>query len=172
MRGTGRRRRWQAAAAAGTGRGGGRADVRRGGRRGAVRGRPAVLARLDAHAARVQGSPAGAETDTDTGAGAPLLAHPDALNALDALDALSALGTLAACFGLTPFEQEVVLLTAAAELDPTTGVRCAAACGDPARPYPTFSLALAALGDPTGAPSPRSPRCAAGSWSSWTTRPI
>ncbi|ANZ16743.1 ATPase [Streptomyces noursei ATCC 11455] len=109
----------------------------------------AVLARLDAHAARVQGSPAGAETDTDTGAGAPPSSRtPDALNALDALDALSALGTLAACFGLTPFEQEVVLLTAAAELDPTTGVRCAAACGDPARPYPTFSLALAALGDP------------------------
>ncbi|MFJ9619159.1 ATP-binding protein [Streptomyces noursei] len=106
----------------------------------------AVLARLDAHAARVQGSPAGAEADTDTGAGAPLSSRtPDALNALDALDTL---GTLAACFGLTPFEQEVVLLTAAAELDPTTGVRCAAACGDPARPYPTFSLALAALGDP------------------------
>ncbi|UJB46781.1 ATP-binding protein [Streptomyces sp. A1-5] len=124
----------------------------------------AVLARLDAHAARTQGSPVGAETDTDTdtdteadtgagaGAGADTNAGADtgagAPPSPHALDALDTLDTLVACFGLTPFEREVVLLTAAAELDPTTGVRCAAACGDPAHPYPTFSLALAALGDP------------------------
>lgn len=60
----------------------------------------------------------------------------------------AALDALVACFGLSPFERDVVLLTAAAELEPTTGPRCAAACGDPERAYPTFSLALAALRDP------------------------
>nr|WTB36336.1 ATP-binding protein [Streptomyces sp. NBC_00830] len=55
------------------------------------------------------------------------------------------LDALVACFGLSPFERDVVLLAAAAELDPTTGGRCAAASGDPERAHPTFSLALAAL---------------------------
>nr|WSZ99672.1 ATP-binding protein [Streptomyces sp. NBC_00857] len=56
--------------------------------------------------------------------------------------------TLVSCFGLSPFEREVILLAAAAELDPTTGARCAAASGDPDRAHPTFSLALAALTEP------------------------
>ncbi|MEU1891417.1 ATP-binding protein [Streptomyces pristinaespiralis] len=60
----------------------------------------------------------------------------------------TSLDALAACFGLSPFERDIVLLTAAAELDPTTGARCAAACGDPERGHPTFSLALAALDAP------------------------
>ncbi|WP_405891684.1 AAA family ATPase [Streptomyces sp. NBC_00133] len=55
------------------------------------------------------------------------------------------LDSLVACFGLSPFERDVVLLAAAAELDATTGGRCAAASGDPERAHPTFSLALAAL---------------------------
>ncbi|QKW11089.1 ATP-binding protein [Streptomyces sp. NA04227] len=67
---------------------------------------------------------------------------------LASLPPLSTLATLTACFGLSEFEQQVVLLTAAAELDPTTGARCAAASGDPERAYPTFSLALAALAEP------------------------
>ncbi|WP_257155979.1 ATP-binding protein [Streptomyces sp. Ru87] len=58
------------------------------------------------------------------------------------------LDALVACFGLSPFEREVILLAAAAELEPTTGSRCAAACGDPERAHPTFSLALAALTAP------------------------
>ncbi|MEU1306580.1 ATP-binding protein [Streptomyces shenzhenensis] len=60
----------------------------------------------------------------------------------------AALDALVGCFGLTPFERDVVLLTAADELDPTTAARCAAAAGDPQRAHPTFSLALAALDDP------------------------
>ncbi len=58
------------------------------------------------------------------------------------------LDALAACFGLSTFERQLVLLAAAAELDPTAAARCAAASGDPARAYPTFSLALAALDEP------------------------
>ncbi|MFC9131209.1 AAA family ATPase [Streptomyces sp. NPDC057099] len=58
------------------------------------------------------------------------------------------LDALVACFGLTRFERDLVLLAAAQELEPTTGARCAAASGDPERAYPTFSLALAALDEP------------------------
>ncbi|MGW2629372.1 ATP-binding protein [Streptomyces chattanoogensis] len=103
-----------------------------------------VLARLDAHAARAHGTPpdgaGGPDGAPAAAAAAPSPAGPPA--APGTLDALTD------CFGLSPFEREIVLLLAAAELDPTTGPRCAAACGDPGRAHPTFSLALAALGEP------------------------
>ncbi|WP_405478229.1 ATP-binding protein [Streptomyces canus] len=90
-----------------------------------------VLARVDAHAARVtEGSGRAPGTELAPGPGAA------------PLDALTA------CFSLTPFERDLVLLTAAQELEPTTAARCAAACGDPERAFPTFSLALAALAEP------------------------
>ncbi|WIX99167.1 ATP-binding protein [Amycolatopsis mongoliensis] len=81
-----------------------------------------VLARLDAHAA------GRAPADLD-----------------DTADRGTALETVRACFALTRFERDVLVLTAAMELDPGTPARCAAASG---RPFPTFSLALAALRDP------------------------
>ncbi|MFF3911944.1 AAA family ATPase [Streptomyces sp. NPDC001852] len=91
----------------------------------------AVLARLDAHASgRESGGTAPSEL--------PACPEPEPGSALD---------TLCSCFGLSPFERDVLVLAAAAELDSTTASRCAAAGGDPARPYPTFSLALAALDD-------------------------
>ncbi|MFE3828465.1 ATP-binding protein [Streptomyces sp. NPDC059092] len=98
-----------------------------------------VLTRVDAHAGRAQSgdTPTPPETNpshSPTDSTAP--AHPSTLEAL------------ASCFGLSAFEREVVLLAAAAELDPTTGARCAAASGAPDRAYPTFSLALAALTEP------------------------
>ncbi|MFG2468121.1 ATP-binding protein [Streptomyces canus] len=90
-----------------------------------------VLARVEAHAARVtEGSGRAPGTELAPGPGAA------------PLDALTA------CFSLTPFERDLVLLTAAQELEPTTAARCAAACGDPERAFPTFSLALAALAEP------------------------
>ena len=97
-----------------------------------------VLARVDAHAARAAeaGSP-GAEPDHT----------PDLTPALTG-PGTAPLDALVTCFGLTPFERDLVLLTAAHELEPTTAARCAAACGDPERAYPTFSLALAALAEP------------------------
>ncbi|MBP2477019.1 hypothetical protein JOF53_005891 [Crossiella equi] len=85
-----------------------------------------VLARLDAHAAG-QALPSAPEPE------------PGELGTLD---------TLCACFGLSAFERDVLLLCAAVELDPSTAARCAAAAGDPERAYPTFSLALAALAEP------------------------
>ena len=59
-----------------------------------------------------------------------------------------ALETLCRRSGLSPFERDVLLLCAGVELDSRFAPLCAAAQGDPARPYPTFSLALAALPEP------------------------
>jgi hypothetical protein len=63
-------------------------------------------------------------------------------------DAPPALVRLAAVFGLSPFERDVLLLCAATELDGSVAPLCARAAGDPARPYPTFGLALTALAEP------------------------
>ncbi|MFF3244636.1 AAA family ATPase [Streptomyces sp. NPDC002870] len=118
-------------------------------RRAAV---PAVTANA-AETARRSGVSAADDSPVSTRAGRPSpLASADALiprnSPAPAAPPVATLDALVACFGLSPFERDVILLAAAAELDPTTGGRCAAACGDPERAYPTFSLALAALGGP------------------------
>lgn len=50
-------------------------------------------------------------------------------------------------FGLSPFERRILLLSAGVELDGSLASLCASAHGDPNRPHPTFSLALAAFPD-------------------------
>jgi len=50
--------------------------------------------------------------------------------------------------GLSPFEQNVVLLCAAMELDSRIAGLCAGAQGNSQKPYPTFALAFAAFDDP------------------------
>src|SRR5205823_728937 len=57
----------------------------------------------------------------------------------------SALDILCTRFALSPFERDILLLCAGVELDSRFAALCARAQGDPSRPYPTFSLALAAL---------------------------
>src|SRR5689334_6976358 len=59
-----------------------------------------------------------------------------------------ALEALVRIFGLTAFERAIILVCAGMELNAAFGPLCAAAHGDPAQPYPTFSLALAALAEP------------------------
>jgi hypothetical protein len=59
--------------------------------------------------------------------------------------ALEALGD---AFGLSRFERTLLLLCAGIELDASVAPLCAAAQGETARTYPTFSLALAALPEP------------------------
>jgi hypothetical protein len=105
----------------------------------------AVLARLDglADASPIAATGPGAAPDPGAAADSGAAADPGAL-----AETASALAALGACLALTPFERDVLVLTAAAELDPGTAARCAKASGDPLRPYPTFSLALAALTDP------------------------
>ncbi len=97
-----------------------------------------VRAALERHAARTQddAEPAAAQnTATAQDAAACATWAP-------------ALETLCATFGLSSFERAVLLLCAGVELDGAFAALCAAAQGDQARPYPTFSLALAALAEP------------------------
>ncbi len=50
---------------------------------------------------------------------------------------------------LRPFEQKILLLCAAMELDPAAGPLCALAQRDARRPWPTFALALQLFDDPS-----------------------
>lgn len=59
-----------------------------------------------------------------------------------------ALAQLSQRFGLSTFEQQVLLLCAAMELDPQIPHFCAHLHGDPAKAHPTFALALALFEDP------------------------
>jgi hypothetical protein len=59
-----------------------------------------------------------------------------------------ALVSLAQRVGLTRFERDVLLLCAAAELDPSIRALYADVHGNQAMPYPTFALALTVLPDP------------------------
>jgi hypothetical protein len=60
-----------------------------------------------------------------------------------------ALQRLTQTFGLTPFEEEIIVLCAAMELDTGMGSLCAQVMGDPARTQPTFGLAFSLLERPT-----------------------
>jgi hypothetical protein len=60
----------------------------------------------------------------------------------------SALDELGAVFGLSLFERDVLVLCAGVELDSSFAPLCSGAQGDPQRPFPTWSLALAALDGP------------------------
>ena len=71
-----------------------------------------------------------------------------AMEAASAWELVPALLILARRFGLSTFEQEIVLLCAAMELDPTLAEKCARVQGDSRRPYPTFALALTLFDDP------------------------
>ncbi|HKE00070.1 MAG TPA: ATP-binding protein, partial [Planctomycetota bacterium] len=66
-------------------------------------------------------------------------------DAAEAAGEPAALATLVRLFGLSPFERDVVLLCAGAEMDSRFAAAIAAAHGDPSRRAPTFGLALAAL---------------------------
>jgi hypothetical protein len=71
----------------------------------------------------------------------------EAARARAELPAPAALDRLAAAFGLTGFEQDVLVLCAGVELDAGLGAVVAAAHGDARHGRPTFGLALAALPD-------------------------
>ena len=69
-----------------------------------------------------------------------------------------ALVILAHRLGLSHFEQQVLLLCAAVDLDPRIASLCARAQGDLHKPYPTFALALTLFDQPTwNALSPQNP---------------
>ncbi len=77
-------------------------------------------------------------SSADTGSAAEFTA-PAGMPSVAALDMLTSL------FQLSTFERDVLLLCAGVELDSRFGPLLAALHGDPARNWPTFSLALAVL---------------------------
>ncbi len=64
-----------------------------------------------------------------------------------ALGAPPALAVLVDAFGLSRFERDVLVLSAGVDLDGSFAALCAEVNGDPARPFPTFSMALSTLPD-------------------------
>jgi len=79
----------------------------------------------------------------DTRSAPPLSWSGDTLR--DNSHAPTALDGLCAVFHLSPFERDLLLLCAGVELEAGFGGLCGQAQGDVQRPFPTFSLALAAL---------------------------
>ena len=67
---------------------------------------------------------------------------PEAPSQADAKAAPPALVALRQKLGLTQFEQDILVLCAAMELDTSVAALCAQAQGDASRAYPTFALAL------------------------------
>jgi AAA+ superfamily predicted ATPase len=65
--------------------------------------------------------------------------------AAENMPAPAALDTLCTLFGLSTFERNILILCAAMELDSSFAALCASIQNNPMRPYPTFSLTLAAL---------------------------
>ena len=81
-----------------------------------------------------------------------------ALVAAEAGEPAPALVELSDRLGLSPFEQKILLLCAAMELDPAAPGLCALAQRDERKPWPTFALALELFDDPSWeALSPRGP---------------
>jgi hypothetical protein len=87
----------------------------------------------------------GATRDCATGVDTESRPAPDHSESVDPVPAVE---VLVRSFGLSSFERDILLLCAGMELDSSFGGLCAVAQGNPARPYPTFSLALAALPNP------------------------
>ena len=68
---------------------------------------------------------------------------------LESGTSLPALAILKRQFDLSAFEQQVLLLCAAMELDTGIPGLCAKALDDPNKPFPTFALAMSLFEDPT-----------------------
>lgn len=71
-----------------------------------------------------------------------------AMHEAEAAEPPPALVILTRRFGLSRFEQEILLLCAAMELDTRTPALCARAQDETNRPYPTFALAMALFDQP------------------------
>lgn len=83
-----------------------------------------------------------------TGSPALSIPPPSAMLEAEGASAPPALVLLAQRLGLSEFERHTLLLCIAMELGTGTGILCARAQRDSARPYPTFALALALFDNP------------------------
>jgi len=86
--------------------------------------------------------PEGREPAGSVGAGPGPVPLPPSLSEAEEDKNPPALVLLSRRLGLSDFERQVLLLCAAMELDTRTGALCARAQRDPAKPFPTFTLAL------------------------------
>lgn len=68
---------------------------------------------------------------------------------LESNEPLPALVLVKRRFGLSVFEQDVLMLCTAMELDTTIPALCARAQDDAGKPFPTFALAMSLFNDPT-----------------------
>lgn len=98
-----------------------------------------VRARLESHAARGRGE----SPNEDSVQAAEQIWHA----AKEVMPGPAALERLCAAFGLSSFERDLLLLCAGVELESSYAGLFARAQGNPAKDYPNFSLALAALPD-------------------------
>ena len=87
-------------------------------------------------------------SESDGPTDAELVQAETKLASVEAADPPPALLILSERFGLSRFEQQVLLLCAAMEFDTRIAALCARAQDDPSRPYPTFALALALFNEP------------------------
>ncbi len=88
----------------------------------------------------------------------PVVAAAQAMDEAGALEPPPALLLLGQRFGLSRFEQDVLLLCTALELDTRIAGLCELAQDNPQRPYPTFALALSLFDEPAwDALSPQGP---------------
>jgi len=89
-----------------------------------------------------------AEPASAADADPPIVEAAAAMQEAAGSDPPPALVILGRRLGLVRFEEDVLLLCAAMELDTRTAALCARAQADPGRPYPTFALALALFDEP------------------------
>jgi hypothetical protein len=103
--------------------------------------------RLTRLTAKAEGSDDGSPEGLKKG-----LAIKEALSVVkdfESTEPLPALVILKRRFALSTFEQEILLLCAAMELDTRISSLCASAQDDPNKPFPTLALALALFDDPS-----------------------
>jgi ATP-dependent 26S proteasome regulatory subunit len=108
---------------------------------------PALPERATPPSARTPESRASSASAASAGSDASASAFGSAAADTAAASVPPALLLLAQRLGLTPFERDLLLMCAGMEFDTGFASLCARA-QDPAKPYPTFALALTALQDP------------------------
>src|SRR5262249_42753405 len=102
--------------------------------------------------------PAPANIDAAAGVDEEIAKAAAEMSTAEAATPPPALAILSRNFDLSRFEQEILLLCAAMELDTRTAALCARAQDAPVRPSPTFALAMALFDDPAwDALSPEGP---------------
>jgi hypothetical protein len=106
-----------------------------------------VLSSIGEHQQHLAGELRRIRTFLQVAAGAPGTEGAARSEDVEGGDAGAPITTLAAAFGLTRFERDLLLLAAGAEMDAHIATLCAAVNGQPGARFATFGLALTVLPD-------------------------